>query len=170
MGRLEPRPDSARLLTQALADPSETVRRAAARSFGELAGTPDIWQPIIPLLKSPDPLRRRTAAQALMQLDLTEVSVSLSKAAEDPDPYVRQGTLAALGESGTVEAVALLRHSLLYDSAPGVRAEAAYRLGKIGTEVLVGELKQVATTDRDQAVREWARWASEELTRLPGSG
>lgn len=169
LGRLEARPDAARQLAQALSDPSDAVRRAAARSLGEQepsATPPDL---LLRLLKHRDPAKRRAAAQAMLNLEVPADMQQLSAAVMDPDADVRQGIIAALAESGVPEAVPILRQRLRHDPVPGVRAEAAYRLGKIGTVDLVAELKEVALADSDPGVQRWALWASGQLMPPPDS-
>jgi HEAT repeat protein len=171
LGRLPVQTDGAQRLLQALGDPAVSVRRAAARSLGELDEVGSTGEGHLePLLKDPDTTKRRTAIQALMQIEVPEAFPHVAAAVRDPDAEVRQGAVAALGEWWGARAIPLLRDRLAHDAVAGVRAEAAYRLGKIGNQQLVKELIRVAEADPDAVVRLWARWASGELRHQPGSG
>lgn len=170
LGRLAIQGDEARVLLHALGDADIRVRQAAARSLGELDEVTSADEQLVGLLKDPETRTRRAAIQALLQREVPGVFPQLSLAVHDSDAEVRQGAVAALGEWWGAMSIPLLRERLLRDAVPGVRAEAAYRLGKVGNEELVKDLDRVAATDRDSAVRRWAMWASGQLKRSPGSG
>ena len=76
--------------------------------------------------------RIRAAVEALTQLEAKSAYPILRGALTDPDPAVRQGALAALGELGDRRVLPDFQQRLLLDADPGVRTEAAYRLGKLG--------------------------------------
>lgn len=171
MGRLPGQRGIEKPLLQALEDPAAPVRQAAARSLGELDDVAfSMDEDLVRLLKDPDVNKRRAAIQALLQIERPGVFSLVARAAGDPDAEVRQGAVASLGEWWGPRAVPVLRDRLLHDAVAGVRAEAAYRLGKIGEHHLVNDLHRVAESDGDEVVRGWARWASGQLTRPSGSG
>jgi HEAT repeat protein len=170
LGRLMVQMNGAQALLQALGDTDARVRRAAARSLGELDEVTIAGDVLVRLLKDHETMKRRAAIQALLQVETPGAFSHVALAVRDPDAEVRQGSVAALGEWWGAKAVPLLRDRLLHDPVAGVRAEAAYRLGKIGEGHLVKELNRVAESDQDAAVRRWATWASGQLTRPPGSG
>jgi HEAT repeat protein len=170
LGRLGIEGDGVRLLLQALVDAEIRVRQAAARSLGELDEGPSESELLVELLKDPDTGTRRAAIQALLQTEVPGSFPQLSLAVHDPDAEVRQGAVAALGEWWGARSIPALRDRLLRDAVPGVRAEAAYRLGKVGNEELVKDLDRVAAMDPDSTVRRWALWARDQLKRSPGSG
>lgn len=170
LGRLAVQADSAEVLVHALADTAPLVSRAAARSLGELDVLPAEGAGLVRLLKDPDTMKRRAAIQALLQVETPNALSDVALAVQDADAEVRQGAVAALGEWWGARSIPLLRERLAHDAVAGVRAEAAYRLGKIGNEDVVRELHHVARTDRDAAVRRWAAWASDQLTAPSGSG
>jgi HEAT repeat protein len=171
MGRLPGQRGIEKPLVQALEDTAVPVSRAAARSLGDLNDAEfSMDEALGRLLKDPDTNKRRAAIQALLQLERPGAFSLVAAAARDSDAEVRQGAVAALGEWWGPETFPVLRDRLLHDQAAGVRAEAAYRLGKIGEEHVVNDLNRAAESDRDEVVRRWARWASGQLTRSPGSG
>ena len=170
LGRLGIEGDGVRLLLQALVDAEIRVRQAAARSLGELDEGPSESEQLLELLEDPNTGTRRAAIQALLQTEVPGSFPQLSLAVHDPDAEVRQGAVAALGEWWGARSIPALRERLLRDAVPGVRAEAAYRLGKVGNEELVKDLDRVAAMDPDSTVRRWALWARDQLKRSPGSG
>lgn len=171
LGRLSVQTDGVQRLLEALRDPAVPVRRAAARSLGELDEVPSAVEgDLARLLKDPDTAKRRAAIQALIQIAVPGAFPHVAVAVRDPDAEVRQGAVAALGEWWGERAIPLLRDRLAHDAVAGVRAEAAYRLGKVGDHQLVKELTRAAEADQDAVVRLWARWASGQLNRTPGSG
>jgi HEAT repeat protein len=171
LGRLPAQRDVEKRLLQALEDAAVPVSRAAARSLGELDDAAfSIGEDLVRLLKDPDKTTRRAAIQALLQVEQPGAFSLLALATGDPDAEVRQGAVAALGEWWGAKAIPVLRDRLLHDTVAGVRAEAAYRLGKVGEGHLVKDLNRVAESDRDEVVRRWAKWASGQLTRQSDSG
>jgi len=170
LGRLTVQTNDTTALLRALGDTAVPVQRAAARSLGELDTVPSAADDLIRLLKDPNVMKRRAAIQALLQIETPDAFSSVTLAVRDVDAEVRQGVVAALGEWWGERAVPVLHDRLVHDPVAGVRAEAAYRLGKIGAAHLAKELSHAAATDRDAAVRRWATWAGRQLTRSPGSG
>jgi len=112
---------------------------------------------------------RRVAVEALAQLEAPGTYPALVTALADPDPAVRQGAVAALGELADRRALAEFRRLLLRDADMGVRAEAAYRIGKLGEPGDVTDLQWAATHDADPTVRLWAAWARDAITGDEGS-
>ncbi len=156
-------------LADALDDPRRAVRQAAARALGRVGSR----QPALAVLKkglaAGELDRRRAVVGALMQLDAPGAYQNLVTALADPDPAVRQGALAALGEVADRRALGEFRRHLLHDADAGVRAEAAYRIGKLGgagDDVAV--LEQAAATDAAPAVRVWAAWARAAIAGAGG--
>ncbi len=151
-------------LVGALGDPRAAVRKAAARALGHIG----LRRPVLPSLT--DVLARgtrdgrRAVVEALAQLEAPSAYPALVTALTDPDPAVRQGALAALGELADRRALAAFRQRLLHDTDAGVRAEAAYRIGKLGTAGDVADLQWVAMHDPTRTVRVWAAWARAAIT------
>ncbi|MCY4612150.1 MAG: HEAT repeat domain-containing protein [Nitrospira sp.] len=146
-------------LAGALGDQHHAVKQAAARALGHIGPR----QPVIAILTQAlavgESGSRRAAVEALAQLEARSAYPALRKALTDPDPAVRQGALAALGELGDRGVLPDFRERLLFDADPGVRTEAAYRLGKLGDPGDHGELQtldEAARHDASPGVRVWA--------------
>ena len=156
-------------LVESLRDEHHAVKRAAARALGNVG--PD--QSMIALLTEAlavGPVgSRRAVVEALMQLEPKGAYFDLQKALTDSDPLVRQGALAALGELADRRALVDFRQRLLFDEDAGVRAEAAYRLGKLGDAEDVPTLELAANHDPTPTVRLWANWAKASITGEEGT-
>ena len=145
------------LLTQALEDPVESVRQAAAVAIGEIEPGSRLLQPVVGLLQSSDATIRRAAVRALLQVDSSQWVPALVAAGRDSDAEVRQGIVAAVGEWGGSAVSPWLRVRLAEDPAPGVRAEAAYRLGMLSDSEARAALETAIAKDPDSGVRRWAK-------------
>lgn len=145
------------LLTRALEDPVESIRQSAVVAIGEVEPSPRLLPPIVELLRSSDPTVRRAAARALLQVDASRSIAALLAAGHDADTEVRQGIVAALGEWGGPTVSPWLRERLAQDLSPGVRAEAAYRLGTFSDSETKTALETAAVKDADSGVRRWAK-------------
>ena len=159
MGRLKPTATEGvvALLTQALEDPVESVRQAAVVAIGEIEPGIRLVQPVVGLLRSSDATIRKTAVQALLQVDASQSILALVAAGRDSDAEVRQGIVAAVGEWGGSAASPWLRERLAEDPASGVRAEAAYRLGLLSDSDSRAALESTIVKDPDSGVRRWAK-------------
>jgi len=159
MGRLKPTATEGvvALLTQALQDPVESVRQAAVVAIGEIEPGTRLLQPVVGLLRSSDAGVRRTVVQALLQVDASQSIPALVTAGRDSDAEVRQGIVAAVGEWGGSAVSPWLRERLAEDPAPGVRAEAAYRLGLLNDPEARAALDTTIAKDSDSGVRRWAK-------------
>ena len=170
VGRLQDSSVDQIRFVEALTDSSAAVRSAVARTLGEVGDPQTLGPHLAHSLREGNLPARRAAVETLIELDAPLAYSALRKALHDIDSEVRQGAVAALGEAGVGQAVPLLMDRLLHDETPGVRGEAAFRLGKIGDETVVRELERVARADRDPIVRGWAKWATEQLRLQHGSG
>lgn len=159
MGRVRPAATDmiVALLAQALGDPVESVRQAAVVAIGEIEPGPRLLEPIVGLLRSADAAIRKAAARALLQIDSSQSISSLIAAGQDSDPDVRQGIVAAVGEWGGVAVSSWLREHMANDSSPGVRTEAAYRLGMRSDVETKAALDRAVVMDADSGVRNWAK-------------
>ena len=159
MGHLKPTAtdEVVALLTQALEDPVESVRQAAVVAIGEIEPGARLLQPVVGLLQSPDAMIRRAAVRALLQVDSSRLVPALVAAGRDSDAEVRQGIVAAVGEWGGLAVSPWLSERLAEDPAPGVRAEAAYRLGMRGDSDARAALGTAIAKDPDSGVRRWAK-------------
>lgn len=162
MGRLKPPATDGvvALLTQALEDPVESVRQAAVVAIGEIEPGTRLLQPVVGLLPSSDAIIRRAVVRALLQVDSSRSVPALVAAGRDSDAEVRQGIVAVVGEWGGSAVSPWLRERLAEDPAPGVRAEAAYRLGMLSDADARIALESAAVKDPDSGVRRWAKRGS----------
>ena len=159
MGRVKPAATDGvvGLLTQALEDSVESVRQAAVVAIGDIEPGSRLLQPVVGLLRSSDVTIRRTAVRALLQVDSSQSVPELVAAGRDSDAEVRQGIVAAVGEWGGAAVSPWLRERLAQDPSPGVRAEAAYRLGMLSDLDTRAALETAVAKDADSGVRRWAK-------------
>lgn len=146
-------------LAGTLGDEQPSVKQAAALALGKIGPRPPVIAILMQALAVGERSSRRAVVEALTQLEAKGAFPALRKALTDPDPAVRQGALAALGELGDRRALPDFRERLLFDASPGVRTEAAYRLGKLGDPGDHGELQaldEAAHDDASPIVRVWA--------------
>ncbi len=151
-----------------LADASETVRAASALALGEIRLSAAHEKQILRTLHHPNAAVRVAASRALLSLEVVSFSPQLTSALGDTDAQVRQGVAAVLGETGDARVVPSLVHLVRNDADGGVRAEAAFRLGKVGGIDALGTLSAVAEKDVNPTVREWARWAIRQIAASSG--
>ena len=158
MGRVKPTATDrvVALLAQALEDPDESVRQAAVVAIGEIEPGSPLLRPVVGLLRSSDMTIRRAAVRALLQVDSSQWVPVLVAAGRDSDAEVRQGIVAAVGEWGGMGVSPWLRERLAQDPSPGVRAEAAYRLGMFSDPETRAALNTTIAKDPDSGVRRWA--------------
>ena len=126
-------------------------------AIGEIEPGIRLVQPVVGLLRSSDATIRKTAVQALLQVDASQSIPALVAAGRDSDAEVRQGIVAAVGEWGGSAASPWLRERLAEDPASGVRAEAAYRLGLLSDSDSRAALESTIVKDPDSGVRRWAK-------------
>lgn len=159
MGRFRPTATDTivALLAKTLEDPVQSVRQAVVVTIGEIEPVPQLLEPIVGLLRSSDAAIRKAAAQALLQIDSSQSVSSLIAAGQDSDPDVRQAIVAAVGEWGGVAVSPWLRERLANDASPGVRTEAAYRLGMRSDVEAKAALDRAVAMDADSGVRSWAK-------------
>ena len=143
-------------LAGALGDEHPAVKQAAAQALGKIGSRPPVIAILTQALTVGERSSRRAVVEALTQLEAKKAFPALRKALTDPDPAVRQGALAALGELGDRRALPDFRERLLFDVSPGVRTEAAYRLGKLGDHQELQALDEAAHDDASPVVRVWA--------------
>jgi len=126
-------------------------------AIGEIEPGSRSLQPVVGLLRSSDAAIRKAAVWALLQVDSSELVPALVAAGRDSDAEVRQGIVAAVGEWGGAAASPWIRERLVQDPSPGVRAEAAYRLGMLSDPDTKAALNTTIAKDPDSGVRRWAK-------------
>ena len=165
LGRIAPPPSQEVVdaLTQALQDPSDSVKQAASMTIGDMELVSNQLGLAVSLASAPDTQVRRAAVRALRQVDASPWLSVLVSALRDSDAEVRQSAVAALGESGGTSMAREIGNRLAEDSSPAVRAEAAYHLGKVGGRDARLALEEAVAKDPESGVR---RWAEKELRSL----
>jgi HEAT repeat protein len=151
-------------------DPVDEVRDAASWAIGEMEPPARLAERLAELTAHPRPETRRAAALALLSVGASVTADQLLSVADDEDAEVRQTALAALAELGDRRVIPLLKDRLRGDPVSGVRSEAAFRLGKLGSGADVEQLREVIEKDSNAIVRRWAEWATQQLTSTHGSG
>ncbi|MEO0080517.1 MAG: HEAT repeat domain-containing protein, partial [candidate division WOR-3 bacterium] len=148
------------LVTAALKDDAEEVRRAAARLLGEMGDAGTVRRLIDSLRSKSEEICSR-ACLALEEIGKPAV-LPLIEALNDPNNNVRDGAACALGEIGDWRAVEPLI-AALKDTDAHVRTTAAISLGNLKAYEAVGPLIE-ALADEDEFVRAFAAAALSTIT------
>lgn len=121
-------------LAPLLFDADAGVREAAALALGLTGDTQAGIELLLERLREPGtpPDSKRLAAAALGGMEARPAVPGLTGLLSDRDGRVRRWAVAALGEIADEQAVKPLGTLLAKDPDPGVRLEAAFRLGKFG--------------------------------------
>ena len=154
-------------LIAALGDEVPDVKHASAQALGKVGPKESVIQVLAEALSVGQASSRKATVEALMHVSSPKSYPALLGVLQDPDPGVRQGAVAAIGELADTQALPELRKRLLYDPDDGVRAEAAYRLGKLGGKEDLPTLQRAADRDATALVHLWAVWAIEHITNEP---
>lgn len=144
-------------------DVDPAVREAAATALGLTGDTQAGIELLLERLQEPGTPAdsKRLAAASLGGMEARSAVAGLTRLLADPDARVRRWAIAALGEIADEQAVKPLGALLAKDPDPGVRLEAAFRLGKFGGAAARPALT-AALTDADENVRRLARAALKE--------
>ena len=147
-----------------LSDPDPRVREMASMALGVTGANQDAADFLQKIVLQPgiSSESKRLAAAALGGMEARTAVPVLTKLLADRDPRVRRWAVAALGEIADPETVAPLSKVLATDPDPGVRVEAAFRLGKFGGEAARPALA-AALKDANADVRRLAEAALKEL-------
>ena len=151
-------------LIQSLADPSEKVKQTAALALGRTSASKETLKVLSEALHISTPSTQQAIIQGLSHFSFPFAYEIFLEASQSPDPFTRQTALAGMGELGDPRGIPVLRTLLLQDSHVGVRAEAAYRLGKRGGKGEISALQQARDTDPTPTVHFWASWALGQLS------
>jgi len=121
-------------LAALLFDVDPAVREAAAMALGLTGDTQTGIELLLEQLEEPgtSPDSKRLAAASLGGMEARSAVTGLTRLLTDQDARVRRWAVAALGEIADEQAVKPLGMLLAKDPDPGVRLEAAFRLGKFG--------------------------------------
>jgi HEAT repeat protein len=151
-------------LASLLFDPDPGVREAAAMALGLTGDTQAGIELLLERLQEPATTAdaKRLAAASLGDMEARAAVPVLTKLLADRDARVRRWAVAALGEIADQQTVAPLSKVLTKDPDPGVRIEAAFRLGKFGGEAARLALN-AALKDANEDVRRLANAALKEL-------
>ena len=134
-------------LIRVLDAPRSVLRRAAARSIAQLPGAGEDRSAVDALIQAAenpsDPDLRRSALQALRNLEAPGIAATISHALTDKHPSVRIAAAEAAGELELKETADACRASLVLYDDEGC-AEVAYALGVNGTFDDVPRILEVA--------------------------
>jgi HEAT repeat protein len=141
-------------LAELLFDIDPGVREAAALALGRTGDTQAGMELLLERLQEPETPAdsKRLAAASLGGMEARSAVTGLIRLLADPDARVRRWAIAALGEIADEQAVTPLGARLAKDPDPGVRLEAAFRLGKFGG-VTAKPALAAALKDADEHVR-----------------
>jgi hypothetical protein len=134
-------------LIKLLEAPRSVLRRAAARAIAQLPGAGEDRAAVDALIQAAenpsDPDLRRSALQALRNLEAPGIAATISHALTDKHPSVRIAAAEAAGELELKETADACRASLVLYDDEGC-AEVAYALGVNGTLEDVPRILEVA--------------------------
>jgi HEAT repeat protein len=141
-------------LMSLLFDTDAAVREAASLALGRTGDTSSGLQILKERVLAPgtNPDTKRLAAAALGGMAAPASAAVVEELLHDESPIVRRWAVAALADIVDGEAAAPLSRLLRDDPDPGVRIEAAFRLGKIGDTTSRDALTH-ALQDSDEHVR-----------------
>jgi HEAT repeat protein len=151
-----------------LFDSDPGVREAAATTLGLTGYTQVGIELLLERLAEPDAPEdtKRLIAAMMGSMEAGPAVPALTKLLTDRSAKVRRWTVAALGEIADEQTVAPLGALLTRDPDPGVRVEAAFRLGKFGGAAAKPALT-AALKDSNEDVR---RLAAAALKDIGGNG
>lgn len=115
-----------------------------------LAGMPEAFQVMAPLLQSRRPAEVRLGATLLGRLGLPEAVPSLTPRVQDPDAAVRHAVIDALGHYRDKAVIEPLRQALAH-SSPETRGHAARALSKRGSGAIAMPLLAALEVEKDPA-------------------
>lgn len=155
-------------LTNALSDPSASVRRNAAWGIGELTNMREDDRansvpPLIVLLDDADEWVRMAAARALGEIRDERATEGLIAQLADRQWQVRKLAAWALGEMKESRAVEGLCKVLLSDAKSEVRVTTAWALGEVQDKRAVDTLCNALVWDKESEVRRTTAWALGEI-------
>ena len=129
----------------------DALKRARAKAIGASEEQTTVpFETILEWLEDPDWHRRMSAIQELKASE--ETVPLLTKALRDENPQVRRLAAAALGTTGSIDAIPALCEAVLNDPSIGVRRTAGDALSDIG-DPLAQPAMCLALSDSNKLVR-----------------
>lgn len=155
-------------LASLLFDSDPGVREAAAMALGLTGDTQAGIELLLERLQegATPADAKRLAAASFGGMEARMAVPFLTRLLTDEDAQVRRWAVAALGEIADQRTVAPLSKVLTKDPDPGVRIEAAFRLGKFGGEAA----RPALTASLKDANADVRRLANAALKELAGGG
>ncbi len=150
-------------LIQRLADPSPNVQREVILALSRTPSSESLMRVLKEAYAISTLPTQKAIIQTLSHFDFPFSYPLYLKALKSTDPVLRQTSIAGIGESGEARGRSVLRAHLLEDTNVGVRAEAAFRLGKIGRKSDLSALKRAKDLDPTPQVHFWAAWAIDQI-------
>ena len=155
LGKIEGGAGSGTLLSAALRDPSEAVRRHARKVLVEHR-SPDVLRELTAALGAKEPEVRARAAQVLADLGERAAVPALLPALADPSPEVRAVVAHALGKTApeAPEVLEGLKQRLQIEDDPLCQVDLAWNLARGGDRTglpLIRELLLKGTSEAVQA-------------------
>lgn len=150
--------DIVAIAEQSLTDSSADARRTSAYILGCLEVKNAIPKLAI-TLKDPDNFVRTSAFDTLAKLGIEALPV-LQEALMDDDHKMQEGAIKALGQSGLMEAAAILQNELI-NLEGTLKKEAILQLGKLGPVAL--PTLSLAFSDENEEVRKSVMLALREI-------
>jgi HEAT repeat protein len=150
-------------LVQRLTDSSDLVKQAVVLALGRTTIPEELMHVLTEAYTISTITTQRTIIQTLSHFEFPFSYSLFLQALQSPDPLTRQAAIAGLAELGDHRGLPILRTHLLQDKSVGVRSEAAFRLGKLGSRADVPALRQAMETDPTPNVHFWASWALAQI-------
>lgn len=151
-------------LVQHVADPSDSVRQAVVLALRQTSASEEVIHVLAEAYAISTHETQLTIIQTLAQFEFPFSYDLFIQALKNPDPLIRQTAISGLGELGDPRGLLVMRTHLLQDSHVGVRSEAAFRLGKLGSPADLPALRQARETDPTPDVHFWATWSLAQIS------
>lgn len=150
-------------LVQHVADPSDVVREAVVLALSQSEISEELLQVLDEAYSISTHATQLTIIQTLAQFEFPFAYPIFIQALKSHDPLIRQYAIVGLAELGDPRGLLVLRTHLLQDANAGIRAEAAFRLGKLGGPAERSALRQARETDPTPNVHLWATWSLTQI-------
>ncbi len=150
-------------LVQHVADPSDAVREAVVRALSQSEVSEGLLKVLSEAFSISTNATQLTIIQTLAQFEFPFAYPLFIQGLKSPDSLIRQYAIVGLAELGDPRSLQFLGIHLLQDPNVGVRAEAAFRLGKLGGPNERSVLRQARETDSTPNVHLWATWSLAQI-------